>query len=194
MLPLARRLRSAGTDVELFGYVSSVESVERIVTRLAAALGRMAGEPYVVVGHSLGGLLLRMAIAKLGEGVRRPERLVLVGTPVRAPRVAQRLRRWLPYRLFNGESGQLLGDAARMEAIPQPPVPCTIVIGTRGPRWQWLFSGEPNDGLVSVSEATLGCGEEVIELRRSHTWLMNAEEVRAVVLGTGSPCRPAGQA
>ena len=108
--------------------------------------------------------------------------MVLVGTPVHAPRIARRLHRWLPYRLLHGESGQLLGDAERMEAIPQPAVPCTVVIGTRGLPWGWLFAGEPNDGLVSVSEATLDCGEDVVELRRSHTWLMNANEVRAIVL------------
>lgn len=187
MRPLARRLRAAGVEVELFGYLSTVESLERIVTRLIARIERISGQPYVVVGHSLGGLLLRMAVARLPDGVPRPERLVLVGTPVHAPRIARRLQRWLPYRLLHGEAGQLLGDAGRMEAIPPPTVPCTIVIGTRGPRWRWLFSGEPNDGLVSVSEAMLGCGEEVIELRRSHTWLMNAREVRAIVLGAAGP-------
>lgn len=182
MLQLARGLRAAGTEVELFGYVSTVESLERIVNRLAARLEHIAHQPYVVVGHSLGGLLLRMAIARLGANVRRPERLVLLGTPVHAPRLARRLHRWLPYRLLHGESGQLLGDPERMEAIPQPTVPCTVVVGTRGPRWHWLFGGEPNDGLVSVEEAMLGCGEDVITLRRSHTWLMNAREVRAIVL------------
>jgi pimeloyl-ACP methyl ester carboxylesterase len=182
-LPLARAVRRAGAGAQLFGYAAALESVDRIVERLAGRITRMASDPYIVVGHSLGGVLLRMALARLPEGTCQPALLVLLAAPHQAPRLARRLHRSLPYRLLNGQAGQLLGDEARMAAVPLPTAPCMVVVGTGGPRARWTsFPDEPNDGIVAVSEALLGCGEEVLSLERGHTFLMNARELHQRLL------------
>jgi len=182
MASLALGLRADGMRPRLFGYLSAVESVDRMVSRLAQRLVAISGEPYVVVGHSLGGVLLRLAIDQLGADVRLPERLVLVGSPQGAARLAQQFASWVPYRLLYGEAGQMLGSTERMAAIPSPRVPCTVVVGTRGfPASVSPFGPEPNDGIVAVAEVVSSSEAETVQLPRGHTFLMNAREVREII-------------
>ena len=182
MASLALGLRADGMRPRFFGYLSAVESVDRMVNRLVQRMTAISDEPYVVVGHSLGGVLLRMAIERLPEGRRPPERLVLVGSPQGPARLAQQFASWVPYRLLYGEAGQMLGNAERMAAIPSPRVPCTVVVGTRGlPGGVSPFGEEPNDGIVAVSEVMAAGEAETVRLARGHTFLMNAEEVREII-------------
>ena len=182
MASLALGLRAEGMRPRFFGYVAAMESVDRMVNRLAQRLIAMSGEPCVVVGHSLGGVLLRLAIDRLPVSARLPERLVLVGSPQGAARLAQQFASWVPYRLIYGEAGQMLADPARMAAVPPPRVRCTVMVGTRGfPAGVGPFGPEPNDGVVAVAEAVLSDGVETVSLPRGYTFLMNAREVREVI-------------
>lgn len=131
MLVLGWRLRRAGILPQWFSYFAGYESFAAIAARLSRRLAALARKTYVAVGHSLGGLLLRTAIARLPLSVLPPRHLICLGTPNRTSRLARALRNWPPYRLFNGDSGQLLGDAARMDALPRPNVSITLVAGTR---------------------------------------------------------------
>jgi len=182
MASLALGLRADGMRPRFFGYLAAVESVDRMVGRLVQRLLAISGEPYLVVGHSLGGVLLRLAIDRLPTGTRLPERLILVGSPRGAVRLAQQFASWVPYRLLYGDAGQLLADPARMAAIGAPRVPCTVVVGTRGfPAGASLFGPEPNDGIVAVAEVVSSGESETVQLERGHTFLMNAREVRDVI-------------
>lgn len=177
MLLLAGRLRRVGLRCQLFGYVAALEPFDRITARLARRLQHAAAGRYVAVGHSLGGLLLRAAIDALPAAVRRPEHVFLLGTPNHSPRVARRLERWWPYRLIHGDCGQLLADPRRMDVLPRPSVPMTVVAGTRGWRGRWgPFGAEENDGLVAVSEAMMD-GVPLVRLPAWHTFLMNSRQV-----------------
>jgi pimeloyl-ACP methyl ester carboxylesterase len=187
---LATRLRAAGLRPERFGYLAALEPFDRIVTRLAARCAASADAPWAAVGHSLGGLLLRAAVARL-PARRRPQRLVLLGTPHRVPRLARRLHRSRAYRLIHGDCGQLLADPGRMASIPLPGVPLTVLAGTRGPRGRWSpFGDEANDGIVSVSEVGLP-GLDPIEVPVLHTFLPQDARVARLVLagldGIGPP-------
>jgi hypothetical protein len=44
-----------------------------------------------------------------------------------------------------------------------------------------LFGGAPNDGVVAVEEARLDADAGLVEVRASHTFMMNNRQVRAVV-------------
>ena len=182
MLRLASYLRRAGAQPRFFGYVAAMEPFDRIVGRLQQQMEQLAEAEYAVVGHSMGGLLLRAAVARLGAGVRLPRHLVMVGTPNQSPRIARRVQRWFLYRMACGDAGKLLVSPTRMAGLPVPSVPLTVIAGTRGPTFRWgLFPGQANDGLVTVSETCLAAHEEHIEVPAWHTFIMNHRQVRQII-------------
>jgi len=179
---LARYLRRAGHSTETFGYVGAVQSFPRIRDRLRVRLECIASgeQAYAVVGHSLGGLLLRAAL----PGVQpRPQHLVMLGTPNRPPRLARRFRSWWPFRIVTGDVGQRLGDPEFFAELPRPPVPYTIIAGTRGHRGRASpFAGEQNDWIVGVTETLVSDADEPVLLPVGHTFMMSNRAVRAAVL------------
>src|SRR5664279_2312967 len=122
MMTLASALRRAGMDTSQFGYSAAFESVEHIIGRLRLRLEREVDGEYVVIGHSLGGLLLRATLAGLAPGVPRPRRVVMIGTPNQSPRLARRFLGAFWFRAINGDAGRMLASPERMAAIPMPPL------------------------------------------------------------------------
>lgn len=180
-LLLERGLRRWGHHAEQFGYAAVAQRYEGILDRLVRRLEHLAsGGPYAVIGHSLGGVLLRGALARVTAPA--PHHLVMLGTPNRPPRLACRLvRRWA-YRRLMGECGVRLASREFYERLPLPDVPYTIVAGTAGPRGRWSpFGDEPNDGIVAVSETRIRDDDPVVLLPATHTFMMNNAWVQAVV-------------
>jgi hypothetical protein len=184
LLGLARDLRRAGYQTELVAYSGALESYQRIIARVRRRLEAAAhsGVPYAAIGHSLGGLMLRSALRDWPSNYRPPGHLILLGTPNRLPRLARRFHRWWPYRMVNGECGQLLAQPRFFADLPEPTVPTTVIAGTRSwPRLLSFFDGDANDGLVAVEETRLDAGAALIEIAASHTFMMNNPTVRAAV-------------
>ena len=183
MWRLARALRQAGSATELFGYLAARQSVEEIVRKLRKRLEALAGDEYVVIGHSLGGVLLRAAVATLPAGVRRPRRIIMLATPNHSPRLARRFEHAWWYRTLNGDAGQWLADEGHFAGIPPIDVPCTVIAGTLGIHGRWSpFGSEANDGLVTISETRLATADESIEVRATHAFIMNDASVRDLVM------------
>jgi alpha-beta hydrolase superfamily lysophospholipase len=181
---LARDLRRAGHRTEVVGYVGALEPYAGIVARVRRRLRQAAArnEPYAAIGHSLGGLVLRAALAEWPAEVPPPRCLVMLGTPNSPPQLARRFRSRRLYRWLNGECGQLLARAEFFAGLPVPAVPLTVVAGTK--RWPGpltLFGPEPNDGIVAVEETRPAPDAPVITLSASHTFMMNNRAVRSIV-------------
>lgn len=125
-------------------------------------------------------MLLRSAF----DGVEgEPGRVVFLGTPQRPPILARKYRRLWPYRIVNGEMGQLLADDGFFARLPSVTAPYTIIAGTAGRTGPGsLFGAEPNDGIVAVSETLLGAGERPVLVDTHHTFMMNHRDVRAAIL------------
>lgn len=183
MMSMGRALRRAGVAPSQFGYSAAFESVERIVGRLRQRLVQEADGEYLVIGHSLGGLLLRAAIAGLDPEVPRPRRVVMIGTPNQSPRLARHFLGAFWFRAINGDAGRMLASPERMAAIPTPAVPFTVIAGTRGPRGSWSpFGNEVNDGLVAVAETRMGGDEEFIELPVLHPFMPYDRRISRLVM------------
>jgi Alpha/beta hydrolase family len=172
-LLLVRRLQAWGYGTDHFGYMAIAQRYEAIVTRLVDKLEVLArGGAYAVIGHSLGGILLRSALSNLSA--RAPEHLVMLGTPNRPSRLASLLRENWGYRKLTGECGSRLASPEFYATLPVPRVPYTIVAGTAGSRGRWSpFGLEPNDGLVAVSETKIKDDDPVVLLPAKHTFMMN---------------------
>ena len=183
LLLLARRLRREGYRTESFGYYAFAESHQRIVDRLARRLRSLVSEgaPVGLVGHSLGGLLLRQALAGVPELPVRG--LVLLGTPNQPPRLAQRVKHWRSFRLLARSCGEFLATPEAFASLPQPTCPCLVIAGTSGWQGRWTpFEGAANDGFVAVDETRIHPDASPVELPVAHTFMMNDRAVQDAIL------------
>jgi len=182
--PLLRRLRRAGYRTHTFGHWVSRHSFVTIAGRLGQRLEQIGRDgEYVLVGHSLGGVLLREALRTASPAIRAPQRLFLLGSPVQVSSVAARLGRNPLYRLFTGDCGRMLGSAERMGAIGSPAVPVTAIVGVKG--WSLvaaLLPREPHDGIVTVAETGAPWLTDVVPLPVAHMLLPSDARVSQVIL------------
>ena len=185
MLVLAARLHRRGLRPALFGYSAAFEGYVHCVDRLVRFIDRRSeGAPFLVIGHSLGSVLLRSALPRVRAA---PRACFFIAPPTRACRIVRAVAPWRLFRLATGEMGQLLADPGFMEALPVPACPTRIYAGTGGPVGRWSpFGDEPNDGILAVSETGLA-GAMTRTLDRIHTFMMNdaaiADEVRDTAFG-----------
>jgi alpha/beta hydrolase family protein len=178
---LARFLRQTGHRPESLGYVAAIEGFDRIRRRVRQRLETLArrGEPYAVIGHSLGGLALRTAVSDLDPA---PVHLIMLATPNQSPRLARRLYRFWPYRLACGESGQLLARQEFFAQLPLPRVPYTIIAGSAGPCGpRSPFGHDANDWLVAVEETKISPTDRPTVFKVGHTFMMNDIRVHAAI-------------
>jgi hypothetical protein len=184
MRRLARDLRRAGHDVHQLGYSAALESVAQIARRVRDRLEGIGrdGAPTVAIGHSLGGVLVRVALTLEPPLERPPQHLIMLGPPNQSPALARRFHRLWPYRWINGDAGQRLADPAFYAALPPPPVAYTIVAGIAGHRGRWsMFGEQPNDWLVSREETRCRPDDVVLEVPARHPFMMNHRMVRQVI-------------
>lgn len=184
LLRLRRHLRRAGHRALLFGYSPTFETLQGATARLLRRVEhRIGGRRYALVGHSLGTVLIRHALRGLAS--HPPAACFFLAPPLVACRAAKFFTRFRAFRLATGEMGRLLADDAFMEDLPMPPGPLRIYAGTAGPRAAWLpFGDAPNDGILSVAEATRDRQAQVLQVPALHTFIMNAPQVRADILAT----------
>lgn len=175
MLILKQRLAKLGHKTHLFGYAAWAENLETVSNRLIRKIERQVGsQPYAVIGHSLGSVILRRALTSLAANP--PSHTFLLAPPMRACKAARYFSRFRLYRTLTGEMGSLLADEAFMQSLPLPPN-TVIYAGTAGPRASWLpFGNAANDGILSLDEVVSDSGERV-EVAASHTFIMNSRAV-----------------
>lgn len=182
--PLMHRLRKSGIKTRSFFYISAFEDFDSIVSRLNDRILKLAANgPYVVIGHSLGGVLLRATLNALPQDTALPKHVYLLGSPILSPRLAMKLKRNILFRIFTGDCGQLLGSPVRMAAIDAIEVPTTGIVGVRGfARSSKYFGEEENDGFVSVNEANAVWLTELVRVQVVHTMLPSSRFVSEIIM------------
>ncbi len=176
MFLLGRRLARAGFSVSYFGYSASLELTDAMAARLARRVREVADGDYVLVSHSLGGVLIRMALPALAD--LPPQACFLIAPPSRACQAAKHfVERWPLLRLLTRDAGLKLADAAFMDALPVPRMPTTIYAGSAGPTGSFSpFGGARNDTVLTVDDTRIrGC--DLVEVPAVHTLIMNSKVV-----------------
>jgi pimeloyl-ACP methyl ester carboxylesterase len=180
MIALKHRLEPLGMRVASFAYDSVRSSLADNAAALAAFIERTPGETVHLVGHSLGGVLIREALAS--SSLQRIGRVVCLGSPLRGSRTAARLAR-LPGGRFAigkclaehndrggfsdwGTSAEVGGIAGRV------PLGFGRLLGS---------FPEPNDGTVAVAETLIEGLRDHIVLPVAHMALLWSTQVAAQV-------------
>ena len=191
MQPLERPLE-VELDAEAIGF--EYASGRRAIADHAAALRQfVAGLPPEVpidfVGHSMGNIVLRHAIADWqAAGDRatldRIEHIVMLGPPNQGAAIARQLGRTGLFAAITGDSGMSLGpnweEFETHLAIPHCPFG---IIAGRIPETSWqnpLVDGA-SDLVVSVEETRLEGAADFLEVPRMHSFLMQDPQVQTAV-------------
>ena len=114
LLVLAKRLRREGFATHLFAY-SILQPFAHPWERLDSHVRTLGTEePFVFIGHSLGCVLIRAVLPRLGP--IRPVACFLLAPPSKVTKAARFFARNSLYRFLTRECGQLLVDERFMES------------------------------------------------------------------------------
>jgi pimeloyl-ACP methyl ester carboxylesterase len=173
---LERALQDSGFSTLNLNYPSRSKPLDLLADHIHPAVADFAERnngPIHFVGHSMGGLLARVYVAKY-----RPAqlgRVVLLGTPNGGSEVADLLKGLALYRLFYGPAGlQLTTDLDHvLKSLPVLDYAVGIVAGNRAidPISSHLILPRPNDGRVSVASSRLDGMAGHITIKTFHAGL-----------------------
>lgn len=183
-VPLLSQCRKNGVSTSTFGYTTALHDFASISDRLSKRIADIASQgDYVLVGHSLGGILIRSAISDLSVTVTLPKHVFLLGSPIAASRMAKKLQQQWLYRLLTGDCGQLLASDERMARVAALTIPTTSIVGIKGINGKYSpFFDELNDGVVAVSELAADWIGKEIRVPVMHTLLPASRLVADLVL------------
>jgi pimeloyl-ACP methyl ester carboxylesterase len=169
---LARRLRCAGFTVHIFSHASVRSDLRANAEHLQRYLGTLPEEAVHLVGHSLGGILIRALHHYYPQ--QRPGRIVTLGAPHGSSRVARHLSRYAFWRWAMGKGViQLLSGAPLHWTTPAREI--GVICGTRSFGMGRLLVRDlplPNDGLLTVKESAFPAAREHLALPVSHTGML----------------------
>lgn len=172
--PLARRLRAAGFEVDLFPYATLWADPKSSLQRLASWMRTRAPGPVHLVGHSLGGVTA-LALFQRERDLPRG-RIVCIGSPINGSRAAARLPEvHLPF--LAGRSRALLERGVQVPTDRE----VGMIAGDKpmgAGAWFARFDG-PHDGSVAVAETHSDGLADHLVLPLSHSGTMFSRQVAA---------------
>jgi pimeloyl-ACP methyl ester carboxylesterase len=173
---LEHALQQTGFATLNLGYPSRRKPLDQLADHIHPAVADFAERnngPIHFVGHSMGGLLARVYVAKYRPA--RLGRVVMLGTPNRGSEVADLLKGLYLYRSFYGPAGlQLTTEPDHMlKSLPALDYAVGIVAGNRSidPISSHFILPRPNDGRVSVASSKLDGMADHITIKAFHAGL-----------------------
>ena len=190
MRAVERALVQRGRRVLNIDYPSRTADIDTLAADVARQTREWAnGEPTDFVTHSLGGILLRVAVQRGYLSLDRIGRVVMLGPPNAGSELADILPRvlgfgWL-YRRFTGPAGLELGTGENGVPRRLPPVSFDVGVIAGSRSYNPLFSailGDASDGKVRVENARVEGMRDFLVVPHWHPLLMIAPSVVAQVV------------
>jgi pimeloyl-ACP methyl ester carboxylesterase len=177
LLLLRRHLRRCGfSATHAFSYQSVRRDLLENGTALNAYLRTLTAPTVHLVGHSLGGLVIRALFQQYPR--QRPGRIVTLGAPHRGSQPAKVCARNTLGRCITGRSiAQLV--AGIPEHWPLPSRDFGVIAGSMSLGLGRLLTRlpKPNDGVVALTETLLPGATDHIIVHVSHTALVASRRV-----------------
>jgi triacylglycerol lipase len=182
MRPIARALEGRGYQVLNIRYPSRAASTTALAHGIAKQIDRLCPPgPLHFVTHSMGGLLLRVAVAVGDIPVERIAHVVMLGPPNGGTELVESLTARpcfaTVYGRVVGPAGLELGTGPGSLADRLPPVSFSlgVIAGNRSinPVFSALIP-RPNDGKVSVARTTVPGMRDMMVLPYPHLFLVRA--------------------
>ena len=167
MKPLSQKLRSYGYDTKTVSYNSLAIDENKVFGVIDHALSMT--QTNVLVGHSLGGLIIKHYLVSRSPNIKHISHVVTVGSPLQGASIVNRIQ--------DLGMGSVLGNAPKFGleqhednwSHPQKlgSIAGTLAIGARN-----LLMMEDNalsDGTVTVEETKIEGMTDHIEMRSAHS-------------------------
>ena len=165
-----------GLTLQAFRYSAASATMSDITERLESWVRELKAPAVHFVGHSLGGLVIHRFLERFPD--QPPGRVVFLGTPCVASRVAQRASRFAPIAHLMGPSvaEELLQPHERRWEQARP---LGIIAGSQPIGVGQLLADftEENDGTVAVSETRMPGATDHIVLPVSHLGMLLSARV-----------------
>ena len=185
---LEHNLRREGFATLNLDYQSRKKPLEELAKDIRPAIAAFAENncgPIHFVGHSMGGLLVRVYLAN--HRPARLSRVVMLGTPNKGSEIVDLLKPYPAYRAWFGPAGLQLATLqdAMLTSLPPLDYAVGIIAGCRSllhPIASRFILPRPNDGRVSVQSCKLtGMADHTI-VKASHTALpFNRTAIRQTI-------------
>ena len=175
MLPLSHQLQKLGYDTKIISYNTVSINEETVFERIDKQLKE--GTANVLIGHSLGGLLIKRYLAARKPSLESISHVITIGSPLQGASIVSRLQS-LGLGIFLGNSPhhglnehhdqwrftQKLGSIAGTRAI--------------GARNVFIRNDQVrSDGTVTVNETRLDGMQDHLETPHTHTSLIYSTQV-----------------
>lgn len=180
MAPLTKHLREAGYAVRNVGYPSQHYPIAELVEKylqpvvdelLAAPVSRLH-----FVGHSMGGIMVRLLLAQQPSPVPAGTlgRIVTIASPHQGTELVDFLTRTPLFRWLKGPAGVQLGTGADAlpQQLPAPNYELGSIAGSRSNNafFSWIIPG-PDDGKVAIARTRCEGMRDHIVLPYTHTFI-----------------------
>ena len=183
--PVAREAARRGYQVHNLGYPSRRARIEELAENVGERVLHVAGNgPVDVVTHSMGGIVLRAAVAGGSLPQEAVRRVVMLAPPNHGSELADRLRDFRVYRFATGPAGRQIGtnEDSVPRRLPPPPFEVGIIAGRKSANPVFgRVLGPESDGKVTVESTQLEGMRDRVVVDRAHTFIMWAPDVLAHV-------------
>ena len=182
--------READCQVVYFEYASTRASIAHHAAALREVVSSLPkGKQICFVGHSMGNIVVRHAIAdwqrtKDQQTLDRLGSVVMLGPPNQGASIARELGKLGLFKVITGDGGMELGPgwAGLEQHLAVPPCPFGIVAGRLPSYISNPLVGEEGDFVVGVEEARLEGAADFLEVPRMHSFLMDDPEVQRATI------------